>query len=176
MNISDLTKKFTKKNIPDLKPGDTVRISFKITEGSKTRIQPFEGLVIATKHGKGLDGSVKVRRVNGGIGVERTFPLHSPLIVKFEKVKSYNPKRSKLYFVRDLVGKKRQKVAEKKEYAMWEEAMGEEELAKIEAEKAKAAEEKAAQKAAEEQALEEKFQAAAANRQEATEENSTEEK
>jgi len=167
MDIQDLTKKFTKKNIPDIRPGDTVRVSFKITEGSKTRIQPFEGLVIAAKHGKGLDGSIKVRRVSGGIGVERTFPLHSPLIVKFEKIKSYNPKRAKLYFVRDLIGKKRKKVVETKETGMWEEALGEEELAKIEAEKAAAAEKKAQEKAEKEKELEEKFKAATAAHQEA---------
>lgn len=170
MKIEDLTKTYLKKNVPDIRVGDTIRVSFKITEGAKTRIQAFEGLVIATKHGKGLDGSVKIRRVSGGIGVERTFPLHSPLIVKFEKIKSYSPRQAKLYFVRDLVGKKRQKVTEKKEYAMWEEAMGEEELAKIEAEKAAAAEAKAKQKAEEEKALEEKFQAAAAAHKEVAEE------
>lgn len=162
MNLNDLTKNFQKKNIPDIRVGDTIRVSFKITEGNKTRIQPFEGLVIAQKHGKGMDGSVKVRRVSGGFGVERTFPLHSPLIVKFEKIKSYSPRRAKLYFVRDLVGKKRQKVTENKDYAMWEEAMGEEELAKIEAEKAAAAEAKALAKEKEEKALEEKFEQAAA--------------
>ncbi len=171
MDLQDLTKKFTKKNIPDIRVGDTVRVSFKITEGNKTRIQAFEGLVIAQKHGKGLDGSVKIRRVSGGIGVERTFPLHSPLIVKFEKIKSYQPRRAKLYFVRDLVGKKRQKVTEKKDYAIWEEAMGEEELAKIEAEKAAAAEAKAEAKEAKEQELEDKFEKAV-SAHEQVEENS----
>lgn len=162
MDIQDLTKTFQKKNIPDIRVGDTVRVSFKITEGAKTRIQPFEGLVIAQKHGSGLDGSVKVRRVSGGFGVERTFPLHSPLIVKFEKIKSYSPRRAKLYFVRDLVGKKRQKVTENKDYAMWEEAMGEEELAQVEAEKARTAAEKAQKKAEKEKELDEKFEKAQA--------------
>jgi len=174
MKIEDLTKNYLKKNVPDIRVGDTVRVSFKITEGSKTRIQAFEGLVIATKHGKGLDGTIKVRRVSGGIGVERTFPLHSPLIVKFEKVKSYDPKRAKLYFVRDLIGKKRKKVAEKKDYVAWEEAMGEEELAKIEAEKAAEAEAKIAQKEAKEKELEEKFEQAVASHMEAPEEKKEE--
>lgn len=170
MNLQDLTKTYQKKNIPDIRVGDTIRVSFKITESGKTRVQPFEGLVIAMKHGKGLDGSVKVRRVSGGFGVERTFPLHSPLIVKFEKIKSYSPRRAKLYFVRDLVGKKRQKVSEKKEYAMWEEAMGEEELAQVEEEKAKAAEEKAKIKEEKEKELEEKFEKAAAAHKQVAEE------
>lgn len=165
MNIQDLTKTYQKKNIPDINPGDTVRIHFKITEGAKTRVQAFEGLVIATKHGKGLDGSIKVRRVTAGVGVERTFPLHSPLIVKFEKIKSYSPRRAKLYFVRDLVGKKRKKVSETKENGIWEESTGEEELAKIEAEKAREAEAKLAEKLAAEKELEEKFEQAAAGRE-----------
>jgi large subunit ribosomal protein L19 len=160
MDIQELTKNYKKKNVPDINVGDTVRISFKITEGAKTRIQVFEGLVITTKHGKGLDGSIKVRRVNGSFGVERTFPIHSPLIVKFEKVKSYAPGRAKLYFVRDLVGKKRKKVAETKSGQTWEEPSGEEEIARIEAEKAALAEEKAAEKAGKEAELEEKFEEA----------------
>lgn len=162
MDIQSLSQQFKKKNIPDIRVGDTIRVSFKITEGGKTRVQPFEGLVIAQKHGKGLDGSIKVRRVSDGIGVERTFPLHSPLIVKFEKIKSYHPRRAKLYFVRDLIGKKRQKVSEKKEYEMWEEAIGEEELAKVEEEKARVAEEKAKKKAEKAKELEEKFEKAQA--------------
>jgi len=168
MNLQDLTKQFTKKNIPEIRPGETVRISYKITEGSKTRVQAFEGLVIAAKHGQGLDGSIKVRKVSGGVGVERTFALHSPLIVKFEKLKTSNPKRSKLYFVRDLTGKqqKRKKKAEKKDYVLWEESAGEEELAKIEAEKAHEAELKAQEEAQEQQELEEKFQEAQEAREE----------
>lgn len=171
MNINDLTKTYLKKNIPDIHVGDTIRVSFKITEGAKTRIQPFEGLVIAMKHGKGLDGSIKVRRVSAGFGVERTFPLHSPLIMKFEKIKSYAPGRAKLYFVRDLVGKKRQKVKELKDYVIWEESASEEELTKIEAEKAAAAEAKLAEKEEKAKVLEEKFeQAVAGHLEEKTEE------
>ena len=166
MNLQDLTKSYQKKNIPDINVGDTVRVSFKITEGSKTRIQAFEGLVIATKHGNGLDGSIKVRRVTAGVGIERTFPIHSPLIVKFEKVKSYAPGRAKLYFVRDLVGKKRKKVAEKKDYQAWEESMGEDEIAKIEAETAAEAEARQAEKEAKEKELEEKFEEAVASHME----------
>lgn len=174
LEISDLTKQFTKKNIPDIRSGDTIRVSYKITEGNKTRIQAFEGLCIALKHGRGLDGSIKIRKISGGLGVERTFPLHSPLIVKFEKVKSSRTRKAKLYFVRDLtVKQRRQKTNETKDYGMWEESASEEELAKIEAEKAKEAEAKAAEKAKKEEELEEKFeQAVEAHGEEKKEENS----
>lgn len=161
MIVQDLTKQFKKKNIPDIRPGDTVRVSFKITEGNKTRIQPFEGICISTKHGKTLDGSFTLRKISGGIGVERTFPVHSPLITKLEKIKSRRTRRSKLYFVRDLVGKRAKKAKEQKDYKMWEEAISEEEIDKIEEAKKKAAEEKAAKKAQEEKELEEKFEQAA---------------
>lgn len=164
--ILDSTKQFTKKNIPEIRPGDTVRVHFKITESGKTRIQIFEGIVIALKHGKGLDGTVKIRRIASGVGVERTFPLHSPLITKFEKVKSRKVRRAKLYFLRDLVGKRAKKAHEEKESGMWEEALSEEEITRIEEEKAKAAQAKAKQKAEKEKELEEKFkQAEAAHKQ-----------
>jgi len=163
----DLTKyivKFQKKNIPDIRVGDTVKIHYKITESGKTRIQIFEGLVIAQKHGKGLDGTIKVRKISGGIGVERTFPLHSPLISKFEKVKSLKVKRAKLYFVRDLVGKKRRRRGtEISDYGMWEEALTEEELGKIEADKAVVAEKKKAEKAKKQAELDAKFNSAVAS-------------
>lgn len=162
MELKDLTKQFAKKNIPDIRPGDTVKVHFKITEAGKTRIQIFEGIVIALKHGKGLDGTIKIRRIASGIGVEKTFPIHSPLITKFEKVKSRKVRRAKLYFLRDLIGKRAKKIKEEKAGGMWEEAISEEEIQKIEAEKAKAAEEKEKQKEKEKEELEKKFEAAAA--------------
>jgi len=162
MNIQELTKQFAKKNIPDIRPGDTVKAHFKITESGKSRIQIFEGIVIAQKHGKGLDGTIKIRRIASGVGVERTFPLHSPLITKFEKVKSRKVRRSKLYFLRDLIGKRAKKVKEEKESGMWEEAISEEEIQRIEEEKAKAAAIKAEQKEKEKEELDKKFEAAAA--------------
>ncbi|AKM82105.1 TPA: 50S ribosomal protein L19 [Candidatus Berkelbacteria bacterium] len=175
MQTENLIKKFGKQNVPEIRPGDTIKVHFKITEGNKTRIQIFEGMCIGLKHGKGLDGSVKVRKISSGIGVERTFPLHSPLITKFEKVKSVKVSRAKLYFLRDLIGKKKKRKSEIKSYGLWEEAMGEEEVAKIEAEKAKLAEAKAAQKAEEEAKLKDKFeQAVASHIEEATEEKPAE--
>jgi len=176
MNIQNLTQKFIKKNIPDVAPGDTVRISYKINEGNKTRIQPFEGLIIAMKHGKGLDGTIKVRKISDGVGVERTFPLHSPLIVKFEKIKAGQSRKSKLYYVRDISDKQRRRRAtETKDYAMWEESVSEEELAKIEAEKVEQAQQKQAAKEAKEKELEEKFEQAVASHME-EKETETEEK
>lgn len=163
MNTQELVKKYGKQNLPDVRPGDTVKVHFKITEGSKTRIQIFEGVVIAMKHGKGLDGSIKLRKISGGIGVERTFPLHSPLITKFEKVKSFKVRQSKLYFLRDLVGKKGRRRTETKDDKMWEEALGEEEIAKIEEEKTAAAAVKAEAKAKKEAELKAKFDQAVAS-------------
>lgn len=165
MKLQELTKKFGKKNIPQIRPGDTIRVSFKITEGAKTRIQVFEGICIARKNGQSLNGSFTLRKISAGIGVERTFPLHSPLLEKIEKIKSRRVRRAKLYFVRDLVGKKAKKAHEEKDYKMWEEAISEEELAKIEEEKKLAAEKKAEAKAQEKKQLDEKFQQAVAQHQ-----------
>lgn len=167
MLIQDLTKQFGKKNIPDICPGDTIRVHFKITEGNKTRIQIFEGICIARKHGNTLDGSFTLRKISEGVGVERTFPIHSPLITKVEKVKSRQVSRAKLYFLRDLVGKKGKKARETKDAKMWEEATSEEELAKIDEEKKIAAEKKAQVKAKKEEELEKKFEQAAAAHKEA---------
>lgn len=166
MKLQYLTKTYGKKNIPEIKPGDTVRVSFKITEGNKTRIQAFEGICISCKHGKSLNGAFTLRKIASGIGVERTFPLHSPLITKLEKIKTRNVRQAKLYFIRDLVGKKAKKAKESKDYKMWEEAVSEEEIAKIEEEKRIAAEKKAALKEKEKQELDKKFeQASAAHRE-----------
>ncbi len=162
MKILDLIQQFGKKKIPEIRPGDTVRVHFKVTEGGKTRIQIFEGICIALKHGKSLNGSIKLRKISSGIGVERTFPLHSPLISKFEKVKSQKVRQAKLYFLRDLVGKKAKKAKEFKEYQMWEEDLTEEELQKIEEEKKAAAEKKAEEKAKKQAELDAKFEQAKA--------------
>lgn len=101
-----ILEKYGKKNPPALKPGDTVKVHQKIKEGDKERVQIFEGLVISLKHGKGLDGTFTVRKIaTGGIGVERTYPLHSPNILKVERVKSAPVRRAKLYYMRDRLGK-----------------------------------------------------------------------
>lgn len=159
-----MLKTFIKKNIPDIKVGDEIRVHIKVIEGEKERVQIFEGLVIATKHGKGLGGSFTVRKEFHGVGVERIFPLHSPRIIKVERIKQSKVRRAKLYFMRDLKGKHTRMKELNRDFKMWEEPEAEEELAKIEAEKAKAAEEAAAKKAAKEAELNKKADAALASR------------
>ncbi|MDO8478365.1 MAG: 50S ribosomal protein L19 [Candidatus Rokubacteria bacterium] len=93
-----------KKDRAGLAPGDTVRVSVKVIEGEKERIQVFEGVVIR-KRGDGVSASFTVRRISYGVGVERTFPLHSPRIDKIQVMKRATVRRSKLYYLRDLAGK-----------------------------------------------------------------------
>lgn len=155
---------YMKTNIPDLKAGDTIRVHIKVREGGKERVQIFEGLVIAVKHGKTLDGTFTVRKESFGVGVERVFPLHSPRIVKIERIKQSKVRRSKLYYMRELSGKNARLKELNRDYKMWEETDAEEELRKIEAEKAAAAKKAEAKKKAEEEELEKKAKALAGDR------------
>ena len=103
----DLIKELTKsqiKEMPEINVGDTVKVHVKIKEGSRERIQVFEGIVIAKKHG-GIEETVTVRRVSYGVGVEKVFPVNSPIIEKFEVVRHGIVRRAKLYYLRDRVGK-----------------------------------------------------------------------
>ena len=93
-----------RKDIPSFRPGDTVKVHVKIVEGTRERIQVFEGLVIKRK-GDGLRETFTVRRVSNGVGVERTFPLHSPRIDKIEVARRGIVRRAKLYYLRDRYGK-----------------------------------------------------------------------
>lgn len=93
-----------KEKIPQFKPGDTVRVHLKIKEGEKERIQVFEGVVIAKKHG-GIRETFLVRKVSFGIGVERIFPLQSPRIKKIDVIRRGKVRRAKLYYLRKLKGK-----------------------------------------------------------------------
>lgn len=93
-----------KKDLPTFRPGDTVRVHVKVVEGTRERIQVFEGVVIKVKGG-GLRETFTVRRVTYGVGVERTFPLHSPRIDKIEVVRHGKVRRAKLYYLRQLSGK-----------------------------------------------------------------------
>lgn len=98
--------------LPDFRSGDTIRISYKIIEGEKTRIQPFQGIVIARK-GSGVSKTFTVRKIAaGGIGVERIFPLYSPNISKVEILKRGKVRRAKLYYLRGRKGKQAMKVKE----------------------------------------------------------------
>ena len=102
--IKELEAQQLKQEKPEVNVGDTVRVHVKIKEGSRERIQVFEGIVIAKRHG-GLEETITVRRVAYGVGVEKVFPIHSPLIEKIETVRPGFVRRAKLYYLRDRVGK-----------------------------------------------------------------------
>ena len=102
--IKELNKETLANEVPQVNIGDTVRVHVKIKEGSRERIQVFEGIVIAKKHG-GLEETFTVRRLAYGVGVEKVFPIHSPLIEKVETVRSGYVRRAKLYYLRGRVGK-----------------------------------------------------------------------
>ena len=93
------------KDIPDFKAGDTVRVGFKVTEGTRTRVQNYEGVCIARKGGKGIDGTFTVRKISFGEGVERVFPLHSTNIDSITVVRRGKVRRAKLYYLRERRGK-----------------------------------------------------------------------
>lgn len=98
------TEKYKKAEPPVVAVGDTVRVHLKVREGNRERIQVFEGVVIAKKHG-GIEETFTVRRVSYGVGVEKVFPLHTPAIEKIEVVRHGKVRRAKLYYLRDRVGK-----------------------------------------------------------------------
>ena len=102
-----------KDGIPDFRPGDTLKVHVKVVEGNKTRIQVFQGVVIA-RSGSGVTETFTVRKVSYGVGVERIFPLHTPIIEKIEVVTRGDVRRAKLYYLRDLRGKKA-KIRERRE-------------------------------------------------------------
>lgn len=102
--IEQIEKENLKGSVPEFNVGDTVKVSFKVIEGTKERIQAFEGIVIARKS-SGIRETFTVRRVSYGIGVERTFPLHSPKVADIKVVRRGKVKRAKLYYLRDLTGK-----------------------------------------------------------------------
>ena len=102
--IKTIEKEQLKENAPKVSIGETVRVFVKVIEGNRERLQAFEGIVIA-KQGGGLRETFTVRKVSYGIGVERTFPVHSPKIDRVEKVRTGKVRRAKLYYLRDRVGK-----------------------------------------------------------------------
>ncbi len=104
MNIESLIEVKPNPNIPTLAPGDTVKVRAKIVEGEKERTQLFQGVVIKVRHG-GVGSSFTVRRVTHGVGVERTFPLYSPLVERVEVVRHGKVRRAKLYYLRGLSAK-----------------------------------------------------------------------
>ena len=102
--IQELNKQTLSAEAPKVRIGDTVRVHVKVKEGSRERIQVFEGTVIAKKHG-GIEETVTVRRVSYGVGVEKVFPIHAPSTEKIEVVRHGKVRRAKLYYLRDRVGK-----------------------------------------------------------------------
>lgn len=93
-----------RSDIPEFRPGDTVRVHAKVVEGSRERIQIFEGLVIK-RRGAGISETYTVRKISNGVGVERTFPVHTPRVAKIEVVRKGRVRRAKLYYIRALSGK-----------------------------------------------------------------------
>ena len=108
LSASNLIKKFEneqlKKELPEIYVGDTVKVGVKITEGNKERVQPYEGVVIAKRHG-GINQTITVRRIFQGIGVERVFMLHSPQVASLKVERRGKVRRAKLFYLRDRVGK-----------------------------------------------------------------------
>ena len=104
MTISSLIEVKENPNIPELAPGDTVKVSSKVVESGRERIQPFQGVVIKVQRG-GINASFTVRRVAYGVGVERTFLIHSPLVEKVEVIRHGKVRRAKLYYLRGRSGK-----------------------------------------------------------------------
>ena len=108
LSASNLIKEFEnaqlKKELPEIYVGDTVKVGVKITEGNKERVQPYEGVVIAKRHG-GLNQTITVRRIFQGIGVERVFMLHSPQVASLKVERRGKVRRAKLFYLRDRVGK-----------------------------------------------------------------------
>lgn len=171
--IQKVEEKYKKPQVVDVRPGDTVKVHQKIREGSKERVQIFQGLVIRVDRKQSLSNRIVVRKVTSGIGVEKSFLLHSPLVLKVEVTKRSKVRRNYLTYMRERTGKSarltgvdfdreavntvRDPGAEKAEEEAKEAV-------------AKEAEEKAAEKAKEEAELEKKAEAALANRQEKSEE------
>lgn len=143
--MQSIAQEYTKKDIPAFNVGDTVKVHIKIKEGSRERIQIFEGFVLKKQNG-GISETFTVRRIASGVGVEKTFPVHSPLVEKIEVVRKGDVRRAKLHYMRERTGKSAKIKA--KEYS-------EEQLAAV-------AEAKAAAEAAAAAKAEEEAQAAAA--------------
>ena len=102
--IEELTQEQLRSDIPSFRPGDTVRVHAKVVEGTRERIQIFEGVVIK-RRGAGIIETYTVRKVSNGVGVERTFPLHTPRVAQIEVVRYGKVRRAKLYYLRNLRGK-----------------------------------------------------------------------
>ncbi len=106
INTDNITKSGLRTDLPEVKPGDHIKIWQKIREGQKERITPFEGIVIAKKHGKGISATITIKGEIKGIRVEKIFPIHSPIINKIEILAHHKVRRAKLYYLRTAKGKR----------------------------------------------------------------------
>ncbi|WP_107771647.1 50S ribosomal protein L19 [Nocardioides sediminis] len=111
--LNELVSDTLRSDVPDFRAGDTVKVHVKVVEGSRSRVQVFQGVVIRV-HGSGIGRTFTVRKISFGVGVERTFPLHSPIFETIEVVTRGDVRRAKLYYLRNLRGKKA-KIKERRE-------------------------------------------------------------
>lgn len=102
--IDQITSEQLRNDVPDFRPGDTVRVHAKVVEGERERIQLFDGVVIQ-RRGAGISEAYTVRKISNGVGVERTFPVHTPRVAKIEVLREGKVRRAKLFYLRDLHGK-----------------------------------------------------------------------
>ena len=112
--IHEATKEYLKQDIPDFATGDTLVVSVLVREGNKERVQNFEGVVIGRRAGNSLDATFTVRKISNGIGVERIFPLHSPMVSKIKVKRRGKVRRAKLNYLRDISGSKGTRIKEKR--------------------------------------------------------------
>jgi len=112
--LHTVTKNFLKNDIPEFDSGDTVSVDVRVREGNKERIQKYEGVVVARRGGQGLDASFTVRKVTNGVGVERIFPLHSPMIASIDVKRRGKVRRAKLNYLRNVTGSKAARIEEKR--------------------------------------------------------------
>ena len=114
LNQEEISRVASDKSIPNFQPGDTVRVNVRVVEGTRERLQAYEGVCIA-RNGKGLNQSFTVRKISYGEGVERVFPLYSPVVADIKVVRRGKVRRAKLYYLRDLRGKKA-RIAERQDH------------------------------------------------------------
>ena len=112
--IKEATKEFLKEDIPEFGSGDTLSVDVRVREGAKERIQKYEGVVIARHGGSSLDASFTLRKVTNGVGVERIFPLHSPMIASFDVKRRGKVRRAKLNYLKNVTGSKAARIEEKR--------------------------------------------------------------